>query len=159
MPGALTKSTWTLQHLVGPGYMASSPHLRQEGFHCPSTTVNLTGTKSLSHHVSIQLVKLSDSARSFQEGWTDIQSLDKQSPNLYFEPELTKVHSGWGIERGLGGFTFSPGLSSPEMVCKGGCWLCAPPNKLLLPCYTMVICPRQIKRLLMISPQGHCLLL
>lgn len=39
----------------------------------------------------VKLVKLSDSARSFQEGWTDTQSLEKESPDLSFEPELMKV--------------------------------------------------------------------
>lgn len=82
-----------------------------------------------------------------------------QSPGLYLEPELMVVHSAWGMERGLGGFTSSLGLSSPEMVCKGGCLLFAPPNKLLLPCYTVVIYPQQIEWLLMISPQDHCLML
>lgn len=45
------------------------------------------------------------------------------------------------------------------MVCKGGCLLFVPPDKLFLPCYTVVISPQQIKWLLLVSPQGHCLLL
>lgn len=38
--------------------------LRQQGLHCPSTTVNLVGTTSLSHHPSVKLVTLSESTRS-----------------------------------------------------------------------------------------------
>lgn len=114
VPGGLPKSSWTLQHQGRPGPMASPP-LRQQRFHCPSVAVNLTGTRSVSHHPS---TKLSDSARSFQEGWTDTQSVEKQSPDLSFEPELIKVCSAWGIERGLRGFSSSLGLSSPEAVCK-----------------------------------------
>lgn len=50
VPGALTKSSWTLQHQGRPGSVASSPPLRQQGCHCPSVAVNLTGARSVSHH-------------------------------------------------------------------------------------------------------------
>lgn len=60
---------------------------------------------------------------------------------------------------GSQGFQLFSGTQQPWGGLQSGCLLFAPPDKLFLPCYTVVISPQQIKWLLLISPQGHCLLL
>lgn len=155
-----TMSTWILHHQMRPGFVPSFPHLRQEeGFHCPSVAVNLTGIIPLRPYTSTKYcwewLTASEDVRR------DGQSRDKQSPNLHFDLKSWKS-TLFGVQKEVSwGFTsFSSGISKPELVCKSWCLLfAAAPNKLLFPCYIVVIYLWQTKRLLMISPQGCYLLL
>lgn len=158
MPGALKKSTWILQYPMRTGSVPSLPHLRQEeGFHCPSIAMNLEGTIPLSPYPSIKYcwnwLTVSEAIRR------DGQTHTAKSKSVLWTWTLESPHClvyrkvSWGFT------SFSLGIGKPELVCKSCCLMFAPPNKLLLPCYTVVIYLWQIKRLLMISLQGYFLLL